>query len=144
MNVVRRFLLALLLALSAAVAVPSSAPAARGMEIALQDDQVFVNQWWFNRETALQRARALGVSRIRANLGWAKVLGRPKARKRPEDMAYNWAAYDSLIADAARYGIALELTLVGPGGEVRFEHRSANAGDSAEPDVLLAALSSAG
>ncbi len=112
---VRRFLLVLLLALSAAVAAPAPAPAANGMEIAIQDDHVFVNQWWFNRETALQRAQALGVTRIRANLGWAKVLGNPKARKRPDDMAYNWLAYDTLIADAARYGISLELTLVGPG-----------------------------
>jgi peroxiredoxin len=44
-------------------------------------------------------------------------------------------------ANPAQLGGAL---VVGPGGEVRFEHRSANAGDSAEPDVLLAALSSAG
>ena len=30
--------------------------------------------------------------------------------------------------------------VIAPGGEVRFEHRSENAGDSAEPDALLGAL----
>jgi hypothetical protein len=30
--------------------------------------------------------------------------------------------------------------VIGAGGDVRFEHRSSNAGDSAEPDALLGAL----
>jgi peroxiredoxin len=42
-------------------------------------------------------------------------------------------------ANPAQLGGAL---VVAPDGEVRFEHRSAHAGDSAEPDTLLAAVTS--
>jgi hypothetical protein len=41
--------------------------------------------------------------------------------------------------NVAQLGGAL---VVAPGGEVRFEHRSTHAGDSAEPDTLLQALGS--
>jgi peroxiredoxin len=41
--------------------------------------------------------------------------------------------------NVAQLGGAL---VVAPGGDVRFEHRSTHAGDSAEPEALLAALGS--
>lgn len=43
--------------------------------------------------------------------------------------------------NVAQLGGAL---VVAAGGEVRFEHRSTHAGDSAEPEILLRALGSGG
>ena len=96
------------------VAVPR-AHAARGMEVALEDDPVFVNQYYYDRERALQQAQSLGVSRIRVNLGWAPSLqGRANLRFPPAAPTYNFAAVDSFIDAAARYGIRIQLTLTGP------------------------------
>jgi hypothetical protein len=91
---------------------PSPAAAAPGLEVALQDDYVFVEQYHYGREPALAEARRLGVTRLRVMVKWAGVVRRPKARK--PQRRYDWAAYDSLIADAARHGIRLQLTLTGP------------------------------
>ena len=50
-------LLTLLIAL---FALPARAHAARGMEFALQDDAVFVDQRWMSRETALDHGARPG------------------------------------------------------------------------------------
>jgi len=57
-----------------ALAVAPHAHAAKGMEVALEDDPVFVNQYYYDRKRALQQAQQLGVSRIRVNLGVAPRL----------------------------------------------------------------------
>jgi hypothetical protein len=90
----------------------SPAAAAPGLEVALQDDYVFVEQYYHGRERALAQARQLGVTRLRVNVKWAGAVNRPKARK--AQRGYQWARYDSLIADAARYGIRLQMTFTGP------------------------------
>ena len=90
----------------------SPAAAAPGLEVALQDDNVFLTRYYHGREQALAQARQLGVTRLRANVKWAGVVRRPKGRK--VQRRYDWAAHDSLIADAARYGIRLQLTFTGP------------------------------
>ena len=104
------------LAASAALALPSQAAAADRMEIAVQDDPVFVDLAYYDRERALGQARALGVTWIRANLVWADALGKEQARQTtpPAPPIYDWAKYDSLIDAAARYGIRVQLTLTGP------------------------------
>jgi hypothetical protein len=104
------FIVALLLALLAA----APASAAPGMEVALQDDYVFVYQLHYDRERGLQEAAQLGVTRLRVNVGWAKVVQKPQSRRAPTTRVYDWSAYDGLIADAARYGIKLQMTLTGP------------------------------
>jgi hypothetical protein len=100
---------ALLLALAAA-----PAHAAKRMELGLQDEGVFVDRAFYDRERALNQARALGVSRIRANVIWA-TANRTQAdsRSRPANIVYDWRRWDSLIDAAARYGIRVQLTLTG-------------------------------
>ena len=44
------------------------------MELALQDDAVFVDQRWMDREKALDHAAALKTKRIRVNVIWSRVL----------------------------------------------------------------------
>ena len=65
--------LALALAL-ALLSVPAPAHAARGMEFALQDDAVFLDERWMPRETGLDHAVDLRATRIRANVMWSRLL----------------------------------------------------------------------
>ena len=86
------------------------------MEIALQDDPVFVGQSYFNREKAFTYARALGVTRLRVNANWAFMLSakQQKTKKKPAGLHYNFATIDSVVDAAARHGIRVHLSLTGP------------------------------
>jgi hypothetical protein len=94
------------------------AAAARGMEIGIQDDPVFVRT---GRGHALDRERGfrliapLGVSRIRINVSWANVLfpEQRRLRTRPQSIDYQFGLYDAAIDAAARHGIRVQLTLTG-------------------------------
>jgi len=97
------------------LAVPAAAQAAQGMEFALQDDAVFVDQRWMPRETALEHAQTLGTKRIRANILWSRVLtsGADKASYPKDGPQYDFSRYDALIDEAAEHDIKLQLTLGG-------------------------------
>jgi hypothetical protein len=100
---------------AAGLLIPASqAHAARHMEVALQDDQVFLNQSWYGRDKAFQKAKELGVTRLRVNFIWAHEVVNPRRRHTPKDPGYNWYHYDSLIDQAAANGIRVEMTLTGP------------------------------
>jgi Cellulase (glycosyl hydrolase family 5) len=104
------------LALAACATQPGGAKAARGMEIALQDDPVFVTQDYFKREKAFAHARSLGVTRLRVNANWAFTLTRAqqKAKKKPAGVFYNFGQLDSVINAAAAHGIRVHLSATGP------------------------------
>jgi hypothetical protein len=105
-------LLTLALALSA---LPARAHAAAGMELALQDDAVFVDQRWMERDTALDHAVELGATRIRVNLMWARLLvSDAAARRTPQTVTYDFSKIDALQAAAAARGVKLQLTIAGP------------------------------
>jgi len=94
-----------------------NAQAARGMEIALQDDQAFVHQDYYkDRERALRTARSLGVTRIRILINWAYTLPpeQRNAKSKPASLQYAFGNYDQAIDAAARYGIRVHLSLAGP------------------------------
>src|SRR5256885_6931326 len=100
---------------AAALLLPAaSAHAGRHMEVALQDDQVFLNQSWFDRATAFARADELGVTRLRVNFIWAREVAGPRRKHTPKDPGYTWFHFDSLINDAAAHGMRVEMTLTGP------------------------------
>jgi hypothetical protein len=106
-------LLALTLALTSAR--PAPAHAAAGMELALQDDAVFVDQRWMERDVALDHAVELGATRIRVNVLWARLLvGDAYSRHTPETVTYDFSRIDALQAAAAARGIKLQLTIAGP------------------------------
>jgi hypothetical protein len=110
----RGLLATLLVAAGLAGAVP--ARAAPGLEVALQDDAVFVDQYWYGRAAALDRAQQLDVTWIRANVIWAEALphGQAARRKRPRGLRWDFRRWDALIDAAAERGIRVELTLTGP------------------------------
>jgi hypothetical protein len=91
-----------------------SRPAPR-LEVALQDDAVFLNRYYYQRGTAFEQARQLGVSRLRVLVGWAKVLGlQAEGPLPPPKPIYDWAPYDDLYRAARAKGARLELDLTGP------------------------------
>jgi hypothetical protein len=85
------------------------------LEVALQDDAVFLNRSYYDRDKALQQAQQMGVTRLRVLVVWSRVPGAQpddkSARSKPH---YDWSNYDSLIDDAAQHGIRVQLDLSGP------------------------------
>ena len=80
-----RLPLALLFLAAASVAclfTASTAHAARGMEIAVQDDGQFLNADAGRRIAAFEHARALGASSLRVNVPWASIAPTPTAPSR--------------------------------------------------------------
>jgi Cellulase (glycosyl hydrolase family 5) len=115
---------ALLAALVAAAAIvtgalmaPGEAKAARGMELAIQDDALFVQgrKGW-SGDRPFDYARALGVTRIRVNLLWAYTMlpNQYRARNKPATINYQFAQIDDLVDRAAQNGIRVHLSLTGP------------------------------
>src|SRR4051794_251970 len=104
--------LAALMLLSLA-AVPT-AHAARGMEVALQDDPVFSSQVYYNREKALKLADQLQVTRLRVNVPWISVVNGARSRTKPSQLTYAFNQYDALFNAAKAHGIKLQLSLTGP------------------------------
>ena len=101
-------------AVSAVVGASTPAHAARGMEVALQDDAIFLNHWYYSSTRAFQQAQQLQVTRLRVNLLWAKALPTQRAlKKRPRHLSYDFRPWDAVVDQAARYGIRVSLSLAG-------------------------------
>jgi hypothetical protein len=96
---------------------PSETRAARGLELGIQDDALFVqgNERWPHGR-AFGYAKALGVTRLRVNLLWSYVMpaSQSGAHRRPRQINYNFTQVDNLIDAAGRHGIRVHLTLTGP------------------------------
>jgi hypothetical protein len=85
------------------------------MEVAAQDDGVFIFDDQNKREFALSQARALGVTHIRMNVLWWQPIP-PSQRNQtttPSPITYNWGAWDRAIAAASAWGIKTQLDLTG-------------------------------
>jgi GH35 family endo-1,4-beta-xylanase len=89
------------------------AHAAKGMEIALQDDGAFVSEYSIKRKKALGLADKLFVSRIRVNLPWSAIVNSPRKKKRPKKRHYDFTSYDALYRKAKQHGIKLQVTISG-------------------------------
>jgi hypothetical protein len=110
-----RILLLVALATLAWSAVPAPASAGKQMEVAIQDDGLFIFQIYGDRERELARARAMGVTTIRMNILWWQVI--PAAQRNqtsvPSPIRYDFSAWDDAVAAARRYGIKVQLDLTG-------------------------------
>lgn len=109
---------ALVLALTAASAasLASSAQAAPGMEVALQDDLAFVTNSYFghNVEKSFDLAAQLETSRLRINVIWANVANSRTKKKKPGHVKYVFSNYDGIVSAAVARGVKIQMTLTGP------------------------------
>jgi hypothetical protein len=107
----RALLAALVLAaslLTGCLLAPDDTRAARGMELAIQDDALFVQgNKRFGGDRAFDYARQLGITRIRVNLLWAYTMPRSQynARRKPSAITYDFTQIDQLIDRAASNGM---------------------------------------
>ena len=96
---------------------PDDTRAARGLELALQDDATFlIGGKRVPRERAFDYARQLGVTRLRVNMLWSYTMpsGVYNARRKPAQIPYLFDQFDSLVDAAADNGIRIHLSLSGP------------------------------
>ena len=109
-----RMLLAPLLVCVAAMGMASTADAAKRMEVAVADDNVFL-RGLFNPFTGLRKARDLNATWIRVNVTWKQALASgANSRKQPSNVTYNWTPWDDVVQRASAEGLKVELTLAGP------------------------------
>ncbi len=117
-SIVRAALAALVTAMALlTTGCADEARAARGLELALQDDSVFLTKSHFkNTDKAYAHLRALGVTRLRVNVLWAYSLppGQYNTRSRPAQRSYNFGQYQTMIDEAATHGIRVHASLTGP------------------------------
>jgi len=108
---VKRFLIPLSVLLSLLFAVPAQA-----IELAVQDDAVLLNEWYYGREKGLDRAQEIGARSVRFNMLWTDVLpaAQAKARKRPAVLHYDFSRYDAAIDAARARGLKVQLTITAP------------------------------
>jgi len=108
-----RIVLAVALAATALGLSRTPAHAAKGMEIALQDDSAFVSQIGLKRKKALAFAAKLHVTRLRVNIPWVAVVNKAHSSRRPKKRHYDFTSYDFLFNRARARGIKLQLTISG-------------------------------
>jgi hypothetical protein len=99
------------------VAGAGEARAARGMELALQDDSLFVQgKYRYSLDSAYRHLRSLGVTRLKVNVLWAYTMPRDQynARTKPAQINWDFSQYDTAIDQAARNGIRVHAALTGP------------------------------
>jgi GH35 family endo-1,4-beta-xylanase len=117
MRRLRSLALVLSLTLVAALGASSSAQAAPGMELALQDDGAFVTQEYKNMKhnKTFPLLNELKVKWLRVNIGWAGVIGTKaaQAKTKPKNVRYDFTSYDTLINAARAAGVNLEVGLTG-------------------------------
>ena len=94
---------------------PAPANAARKMEVATQDDGVFIFNQDIGREAALRAARNMGVTHLRLNILWWQAVPASQRNQTavPSNITYNFSAWDTAIARARAYGIKSQLDLAG-------------------------------
>jgi uncharacterized membrane protein YgcG len=99
-----------------ALSVATTAHAASGMEVAVQDDAALLFHLWGKVPNTLKLVSQLKATRIRVNVVWAYVVGNKsaKSRKVPKRIRYNWSGYDALIRKAKPKNMRLQLVLTGP------------------------------
>jgi hypothetical protein len=127
----RLALLALAIGLLAALAIPATASAARGLTTGFQSDY-FQSSDAATRAVWLDRTVASGSGIIRVNAPWFAIApNRPANPTNPGDPAYNWSAIDPVIRDAAARGLKVLIITAGAPPWAEGADKPAGAPDNA-------------
>jgi len=94
------------------VAAPA-AHAARGMEVAISDEDAMVNGTAGDPLLAYESAQSLNATRMRILVQWSRVSDAASSTPAP-DPDYNWGPIDNAVDAAAMYGMRTQLDLTGP------------------------------
>ncbi len=110
--------------LTLALALPATAAQASStLEADFQDQSVLLGEPAQLAQN-LQTLRLLGVQRLRIGVVWDHIAPGTDSRQRPNHFnaanpaaypAANWAPYDTIVADAARFGMTLNFDVGGIG-----------------------------
>jgi hypothetical protein len=103
-------------ALGAGALAPSPALASHGQSVFFEASQELLGA---HREHAISQLQHLGVRALRVELYWYNVAPAPKSATRPSfdatnPAAYNWGAYDWLLAKASELNWQVLLTVTSP------------------------------
>jgi hypothetical protein len=79
------------------------------MEVAVQDDAIFVARDGVPTAAALDRARQLGATRVRILMNWHQAIRSRKGSR----VRYHWAPYDHAVNAVRASGMRVQLTLTG-------------------------------
>jgi hypothetical protein len=113
-------------AVAGGLALAAPARASRGQEMILQDDPKTVFEGSASTlDARLARLKAMGVDRLRVSLFWREVAPSPNSTRRPSfpspgaafPQSYpagSWTRFDRIVTSAARHGLGVLFTLVGP------------------------------
>ena len=99
-----RLIVTIILAAMAILLPAAGAQAARGMEVAIQDEDVFVDNKTLSPDRGYAALRQLGVKRMRMLVTQAGV---------ENGNGFDFAKYDRAIGQAAANGVRVQLVLVG-------------------------------
>jgi GH35 family endo-1,4-beta-xylanase len=94
--------------------MPASAPAAQNMEMAVQDDSVFVARQYYSLNKALGQLGTLRTTHLRVNVLWGSVARSSGSRSRPKKIRYDFTSYDQIVNAARARGIQVQMALTTP------------------------------
>ena len=91
------------------------AHAGEQMEVAVQDDGVFLYEEHYDRDLAYRQLRALGATHLRMNILWWQPIPASQRTQTtvPSNITYDWAVWDNAIDRARDFGIQVQLDLTG-------------------------------
>ena len=116
-------LLACMAVAATALLAPAAATASTTQMSLLQDDRELLGGTGESPDAAMDELRVLGVDIVRTNVIYGKVYRTPRDRRKPAGFSpsdpgssqYDWSATDRLVEAARRNGIAILMTITGPG-----------------------------
>ena len=130
----------LALVLCCLLALPAPAGAARGMEVAVQDDSLLLFRpgQYMGLNTAYRKLRAMKTSRTRMNLLWGYVVTASQRNlpTKPRTSSTTGPSTTAPSGRARRRGVKVQLTLTGPAPAWATPTRSVDTG-YIKPNVRL-------
>jgi hypothetical protein len=134
--------LGLLVALIAVLAGAPKAHAAKGMEVTLQDDALFLNDQYagaggISRDQGFGLLPGIEVSRLRMNMTWAlaNVQTQRNSTSKPATPSYDFARWDAAVAAAKAKGYKINLTLIGPAPAWAAGDKKIGSAGTVKPDA---------
>ncbi|MEA2144987.1 MAG: hypothetical protein QOG59_574, partial [Solirubrobacteraceae bacterium] len=114
-----RRLAVILLTLAGTIALPPAGALASHSQVSIMQDDLGLGGP--NPDAVLAKMRALGVQQVRFPARWVYIAPNPNSYKVPKGFSpsnpsakyYNWGQLDMVVREAAKFGISVDLDVVG-------------------------------